>query len=121
YDQATEYLFDALNPYQDGMAPAASPIRVRKIPAAEFYDAGQADLAAQDCVFLCDVPRLSMPEAQRLEDHVKRGGGLVVCLGPNAAKNLDSYNDVLYRNGRGLLPARLVGRQEAPKGYYFHF
>jgi hypothetical protein len=127
YDQATEYLFDALNPYQDGAGVpaqggrAASPIRVRKIPAAEFSDAGLADLTTQDCVFLCDVPRISPPEAQRLEAHVQRGGGLVICLGPNAAKNLDSYNEVLYRNGRGLLPARLIGKQQAPKGYYFHF
>src|SRR5205823_3157825 len=52
YDQATEYLFDALNPYQEGAPPVASPIRVRKVPAAEFSDAGLADLTTQDCVFL---------------------------------------------------------------------
>src|SRR5262249_21135189 len=102
-------------------APAIAPVRVKKLPAAEFSDAGLGDLAGQDCVFLCDVPRISQSEARRLESHVLRGGGLVVSLGPNAAKNLDSYNDFLYKNGQGLLPAQLRGRQQAPKGYYFHF
>src|SRR5262249_51756241 len=32
-----------------------------------------------------------------------------------------SYNELLYRNGNGLLPARLLGKQRAPADGYFHF
>ena len=133
FDRATEYLFDALNPYQDvrpgvGLGGPAvvrprpnAPVRPRQITAAEFSteDRERGDLSREDCVFLCDVPRLSVNEAKRLETHVLRGGGLVVCLGPNV--DLASYNDVLYRNGQGLLPARLLARQRAPKDHFFHF
>ncbi len=119
YDQATEYLYDALNPYQDRQPPADAPLRPKKLSATDFSDAGLGDLSAADCVFLCDVPRFTLAEARRLEAHVLRGGGLVFFLGPNV--DLASYNDVLYRNGQGLLPARLLGRQKAPKGHHFRF
>jgi uncharacterized membrane protein len=121
YDQATEYVFDALNPFQDGPAPRTDPIRPRKLSAADFDDAGLGDLTRYDCVFLCDLPRLSTSEAKRLESHVLRGGGLVIALGPSSLQGLNSYNDLLYKGGKGLLPARLLGRQPAPKGYFFHF
>ncbi len=123
YDQATEYLLDALNPFTtEGAAPQTStPVKVRthKVSAAEFADAGLGDLTNFDCVFLCDVPRLSLSEQRRLEAHVRRGGGVVFSLGSQV--DLAAYNEVLYRNGQGLLPARLLGRQRAPQGYTFHF
>ncbi len=119
YDQATEYLYDALNPFQDQQLHADAPVRPKKLSATEFADAGIGDLSEADCVFLCDVPRFTVAEARRLETHVLRGGGLVFFLGPNV--DLASYNDVLYRNGQGLLPARLLGRQRAPKGHHFRF
>lgn len=118
YEQATEYLLDALNPYQDRKPPADAPLRPRKISAAQFADAGLSDLGGYDCVFLCDVPRLSAAEVKRLETHVLRGGGVVFCVGQGI--DVDAYRDLLYRGGQGLLPARLLGRQRAPKGFVFN-
>jgi len=68
-------------------------------------------------VFLCDVPRLSLAEVRRLENHVRRGGSAVFCLGPNV--DLAAYNDMLYRDGKGLLPARLTDHAKANSGYEF--
>ena len=119
YKQATEYLFDALNPYQGGLVPGDVPARPKKVLASQFADANLGDLTAYDCVFLCDVPRLSQPEINRLETHLHRGGGVVIALGDNV--DLGAYNEWLYKGGNGILPARLLARHEAPEGYYYHF
>src|SRR4029077_1659534 len=58
-------------------------------------------------------------EIRRLETHLRRGGGLVVSLGDRSADNLEMYNRLLYKKGQGLLPARLLGVQQSPKGHYF--
>jgi hypothetical protein len=112
YDRATEWLFDALNPFQTGAVPRNLPARPKVVTEAEFADAALGDLTRYECVFLCDVARLSAAEVSRLESHLRRGGGVVFCLGPNA--DLEAYNRVLYRDGEGILPARLLGRRRAP-------
>jgi hypothetical protein len=50
---------------------------------------------------------------------LKRGGSVVIGLGPNAAKNIDAYNRVLFNDGKGLLPGPLVGVRRAGDGQYF--
>lgn len=117
YDQATEFLRDALNPFQDGLIPNNVPARPRVISEATFNDAALGDLTPYDCVFLCDVARLGTPEVRRLEAHLRRGGGVVFCLGPQV--DLEAYNRVIYRDGQGILPARLLGKERAPAGRYF--
>src|SRR5205085_1014568 len=49
---------------------------------------------------------------RRLETHLNSGGGAVFCLGPHV--DLEAYNRLLYRNGDGILPAKLLGGQRAP-------
>jgi hypothetical protein len=56
-------------------------------------------------IALLDVARLDDPEVAALEEYVKSGGGLAVFLGPEAVRSF--YNDQLYRDGQGLLPAPL--------------
>jgi hypothetical protein len=119
YDRATEWLYDALNPYQRGVAPRTAFARPAKLNTKEFNDAGIGDLTPYDCVFLCDVPQIDGPELRRLETHLRRGGGVVFCLGPHV--DLGEYNRLLYRNGEGILPVHLVKRQEAPEKCFFNF
>ena len=119
YDRATEWLLDALNPFQAVPAPRNVPARPKVLTESEFADAGLGDLTPYDCVFFCDVARLDAAEIRRVELHLRRGGGVVFCLGPRA--DLESYNRLLYRNGEGLLPARLLGIQEAPEKRVFNF
>ncbi|HEV3446884.1 MAG TPA: VWA domain-containing protein [Gemmataceae bacterium] len=119
YDRATEWLFDALNPFPSAQTPRNVPARPRTVTESQFADAALGDLSPYDCVFLCDVPRLGAPEVRRLETHLHRGGGVVFCLGPRV--DLESYNRLLYRNGEGILPARLLGKQQAPDKRFFNF
>lgn len=56
-------------------------------------------------ICLLDVARLDDPEVAALEDYVKGGGGLALFLGPEAVRSF--YNDRLYHDGQGFLPAPL--------------
>ncbi len=117
FDRASEWLRVALNPYDEGTAPPTVAARPKVVSLSQFADEGLGDLTPYDCVFLCDVPRFSLAEVRRLENHVRRGGSVVFCLGPNV--DLASYNDLLYRDGKGLLPARLIDYAKANSGYEF--
>ncbi|HTU19616.1 MAG TPA: VWA domain-containing protein, partial [Gemmataceae bacterium] len=117
FDRASEWLRVALNPYDEGAAPPTVAARPKVLSLSQFADEGLGDLTPYDCVFLCDVPRFSLAEVRRLENHVRRGGSVVFCLGPNV--DLASYNDMLYRDGKGLLPARLADYAKANSGYDF--
>ena len=105
--RASGYLQTALDPT---LAPGSvNPLRPRTLSLAEFGDVSLAELAEVDCVFLCDVPSLTPNQLTRIEAHLKRGGGVIIGLGPNAAENMAFYNDVLFNNGNGLLPGKLTG------------
>ncbi|MCZ2341528.1 MAG: VWA domain-containing protein [Bacteroidales bacterium] len=105
--RASEYLQEALDP--GGLHLPGNPARPRTLSLWEFADPALGDLSTVDCVFLCDVPSLTPAEVARLEAHLKRGGGVVIGLGPNAADNLELYNRLLYAEGEGLLPGPLLG------------
>ncbi|HXG09300.1 MAG TPA: VWA domain-containing protein [Gemmataceae bacterium] len=119
YDRATEWLLDALNPFVKGPVPGNIPARPRVLKPREFSDAGLGDLTPYDCVFFCDVRGFDPPEVRRIETHLRRGGGVVFFLGDQV--DLAEYNRLLYREGKGILPARLLGKQEAPTKHFFHF
>ncbi len=56
-------------------------------------------------IYLCNIYRLSDDRVTTLENWVKGGGGLIVALGDKIDDQF--YNQSLYRDGQGLLPARL--------------
>lgn len=93
------YLKTALSPggrNLGGWTPQVEPVSfLRKHEALANYAA----------ICLLDVPRLDEPEVAALEEYVKAGGGLAIFLGPEAMRQF--YNDRLYHNGEGLLPAPL--------------
>lgn len=119
YDKATEYLRLALNPFPPGSEPKFAPLRPKVVSQAQFADLTEADLAAYDAVFLCDLNQFGSGELRRLHSHVRRGGGLVVSLGDRAAENLEAYNRLLFKNEQGLLPARLEKKVTAPAEHTF--
>ncbi len=118
FDRATEYLRLALNPFGDA-APAWVPLRPKVVSAAQFTDGSEGDLAAFDCVFLCDVPRLGSGELRRLQTHLRRGGGIVIAAGNQMAEHLDAYNRLLFKGGNEILPARLIKKVTAPPEHHF--
>ena len=59
-----------------------------------------------DVVVLANVDRLTETQAGALQDHVSRGGGLVVTPGDRVDST--NYNALLYDGGQGPLPASLL-------------
>lgn len=116
--RGTEYLFEALDPA--GRRLAGNPARPKVVSLAEFSDPALSDLSAVDCVFLCDVPTFTPSQVARLEAVLSRGGGVVIGLGPNAAANAEVYNRMLFDNGKGMLPGKIVTVVDSasnPQGY----
>ncbi|MFO0881149.1 MAG: VWA domain-containing protein [Gemmataceae bacterium] len=118
FDRATEWLRVALNPFENAREKIPGMVfQPRVLTQFQFADEKLGDLTNFDVVCLCDVPRLSPAEVRRLEAHVRRGGAVVVSLGDQV--DLGAYNESLYREGQGLLPARLVQMQRPTPGYTY--
>jgi hypothetical protein len=108
---ATDFLELALSPSGNVPALIAGGPR-RGLIEPTVINEGELqgfDLAAYDCVFLCNVRMFTDREAQTLETYLTGGGGVVWCLGDQVS--LENYNQVLYRQGTGSLPARLADRR----------
>jgi hypothetical protein len=74
-------------------------------PLAMLRDATLPTLQQYAAIYLLDVPRLDGSAAQTLQSYVEAGGGLAIFVGPSVQNRY--YNEVLYREGQGLLPAPL--------------
>ncbi|MFO0936418.1 MAG: BatA domain-containing protein [Gemmataceae bacterium] len=100
------YLTEALAP--GGRPIPENPARPRVVSLAEFADTGIGDVMSTDCAFVCDAPTLTPTHIAKLESILKRGGGVVIGLGPNAAANLDFYNRVLFDSKTGIASLKLL-------------
>jgi len=98
YEDETHLLRAALRPE----GPYFSGNEVTIVEENEFE---RTDLATFHVVILANVFSVSEETAARLEAYVSSGGGLVVFLGDQV--DAGPYNRNLYRQGEGLLPARL--------------
>jgi hypothetical protein len=97
--------------------PVSSGKEVETIDENALED---ANLAAYHVVILANVFRLTETVAAQLERFAQGGGGVVFFLGDQVDPDL--YNRLLYRDGTGLLPARLGEPIEASRteaGYRF--
>ncbi len=103
--RAATYLDRALFP--PGARLTDTPNRPRLVTPTEFLDPTLCDITGVDCVFLCDVPSPTIQMAAKLDAVLRRGGTVVIGLGPNAATSRAQYNAVFHRDGRGVLPAAL--------------
>ncbi|MCA8973311.1 MAG: BatA domain-containing protein [Planctomycetes bacterium] len=66
---------------------------------------GELDLQQFDFVWLCNVQTPSSDMVQRLEQFVASGGGLTIFCGQ--VVDAQRYNELLWRDGKGLLPLPL--------------
>jgi hypothetical protein len=103
--RAATHLARALFP--PGAKPTDTPNRPRTVSPSEFLDPNVCDLTGVDCVFFCDVPNPTPDMAAKLDAVLRRGGTVIIGLGPNAAASRAQYNAVLYREGNGVLPGAL--------------
>ena len=107
--KATDYLELALSPdAHSGMGRAL--IEPRVINEGELQG---LDLSKFDCVFVCNVGLMTPREAAIFESYLQGGGGVIWCMGDQV--QADSYNQVLYQQGKGILPARLGDRRGDPE------
>ncbi len=107
YFRETHYLETALNPYRFGREPGTTIFEPRLIEPGEL---ASQRLAGYDAVVLANVDYVDVAAVAALEAYVSDGGGLLVFTGDRVS--LIQYNRDLYKDGEGLLPARL----EPPTG-----
>jgi hypothetical protein len=85
---------------------AFTPARPRIITPDDLFDPVRGDLDNVDCLYLNDLPAPSAKLAAKLDAFLKRGGGVVIGLGPNSASPAGraAYNRHLFNDGNGVLP-----------------
>lgn len=93
------YLGTALQP--GGRTTSGWSLRVEPPSFLRRHD----QLSEFAAICLLDVPRLDEPEVAALEEYVQNGGGLAIFLGTQTQRSF--YNERLYRDGDGVLPAPL--------------
>jgi hypothetical protein len=100
---ASDFLKWALAPHRSSGAPGADPCAVTVLPAEIWTD---ADLGKYQVVILANVERFSTQQEQALDKFVYSGGGLFVA--PGSLSRIENYNERLYHDGAGVLPAMLM-------------
>jgi von Willebrand factor type A domain/Aerotolerance regulator N-terminal len=103
FQAETDYLAQALNP-EVKSSGSTSQIRTE---IANESQLGTRELAPFDAVVLCNVAQFTQAEVAALDAYLKQGGGVVVFGGDQVIA--DNYNQLLHADGKGLLPAALVG------------
>lgn len=98
-------LTTALRP--EGRAFSGNDVRV-----ADEAELDTADLSDVHVVVLANVFRLTPTAVQSLRRYVAAGGGLLIFAGDQV--DLDHYNEMLYSEGQGPLPAPLIELRSAP-------
>jgi hypothetical protein len=104
FHSETDYLRFALAP--DALTVASnSPLHPEVVRESEFLE---TDLDRFDCVIFANVGQFTEGEARAVQGFLRSGGGVIWFLGDQT--DSESYNRVLYRDGRGVLPASLGSR-----------
>ncbi len=113
FQSETDYLAQALNP-EVKSSGSASQVRAEVVNESQL---GSRDLTPFDAVVLCNVAQFTGAEVTSLDAYLKQGGGLVVFGGEQVI--VDNYNQRLFADGRGLLPASygpVVGDAQKKQG-----
>jgi hypothetical protein len=103
FQSETDYLAQALNP-EVKSSGLASQIRTEIVNESQL---GTRELTPFDVVVLCNVAQFTPAEATALDAYLRQGGGLVIFSGDQIIA--ENYNQLLFADGKGLLPASLDG------------
>jgi hypothetical protein len=110
-DDAT-MLKAALAPYASAGREGDDLATTTIVPAIQWDATKLSDYAV---VLLHDVPAPTTAQAAALEQYVYAGGGLLIA--PGAAAQVDAYNQRLYHDESGLLPA-MLGEPISPEAEF---
>lgn len=109
-ESTTFFVARALDPFL-GRGHAGTRFSVTEVPLVDLQG---EEFDKYDLVIMADVPELGASKAEELENFVREGGGLLYFCGPNLETGArigtrgGTTNDIFFREGEGLLPARLV-------------
>lgn len=92
----------ALTPFRAAESNKNNPAAVTVVTSDQF---NEPDLSKYQVVVLANVGQLTSAQVQAIEQFVYSGGGL--WLAPGNLVRAQDYNQWLYRNGSGVLPAAL--------------
>jgi hypothetical protein len=87
----------------------AEPWHVTRATEGEWNSAKNA---ASDVIGIANVASLTPQQVKELERYVSDGGGVMIFCGE--LMDITAYNERLYRDGNGLLPAKLDGAADGP-------
>lgn len=105
----SDFIRVALAPYQAATGQAGrDPCNVEVKPI-EQWDG--TILGAFDVVILANVERFDVRQIREIEQFVYGGGGLLIA--PGNLSRVENYNELLYRDGAGLMPAELLAATPA--------
>lgn len=94
----------ALAPYQSSGGQAGRDPCVVDVKPVEQW--GDVRFGLYDVLILANVERFEPQQVRDLEQFVYGGGGLLIA--PGNLSRVDNYNEELYRDGAGLMPAELL-------------
>ena len=116
--RGVDFMRDALSPATD-----PNPIVQTRVVGAQNFDPALLTRDLTDkpgskprVLVLSNVARVSVPQQEAIATFLAGGGGVLVTLGDRVEPTL--YNDELYREGQGWLPARLddlLGDESKPE------
>ena len=81
----------------------STPIKTTVLPDSEWFE--QPSVGNYDLVVLANVERIPPRRVEQLRAMVEAGSGLIVFTGDQVDPT--AYNNDLYNNGAGLLPAKI--------------
>ncbi|HYE20724.1 MAG TPA: VWA domain-containing protein [Tepidisphaeraceae bacterium] len=106
----SDFLRIALAPSAEAKRRGLNSGALRADPCAvtvEPYESWRAEeLKKHQVVVLANVPQLTQGQAVALEQYAYEGGG--VWVAPGNLTRVDNLNAMLYRDGTGILPAKLL-------------
>jgi hypothetical protein len=108
-----DYLTLALMPFAASGHAGGDATAVRLLTWSATDDWTNLDSQRFRVVILDGISRITPAQARALEQHVYGGGGLLVS--PGSRTRINDFNQLLYRDGAGILPA-VLGRATAADG-----
>ncbi len=102
FRKESDFLRLALAPWASSGEQGPDPTKVTVITVAKWQ---RPDPRKFPIVVLANVSSLTEAQAHDLEQYVYSGGGLLISMG-NMVQS-ENYNQLLYRDGSGIMPVRL--------------
>lgn len=94
------------------LTPELSPFAVTIASYMNFET--EIDLLKHDVVVLANLPMVTARQGELVERFARDGGVVLITGGANLARDIEGFNAVLYRDGQGVSPARLVEEVSVP-------